>query len=141
MILSREILDSIDDNELFNDRLEEFWQCIGIRTIFATTAVNALTFTLFAGDKERARRVVDIIITIWPSSFEKVGESAFDYSKRLSYYAQIMKDEEPEICFAKLLEARQLIETRRIQTKDLDARTNQGWTAEIFMNLARICLR
>lgn len=143
-VKAREILDSIDDNGLFNERLDAFEQGIGIRTIFYTTAENALVFPVFAGDMKRARRVVDLIVKICPTFFEKVSESANDYSKCLSYYAQIMKDEEPEICFGKLLEARRIIETRRIQTNDLDARigsANQGWAAEVFMNLARLCLR
>ncbi|KAL4742390.1 CHAT domain-containing protein [Aspergillus similis] len=141
-VKAREILDSIDDNDLFNGQLEEMQQ--GIGTMFDLVAENALVCTVLAGDKDRARRIIDMIIKIWPSFFEKASESMLDYSKRLSYYAQVMKDEAPEVCFAKLLEARQIIETRRIQTKDLDARigsSNQGWATEVFMNLARICLR
>lgn len=143
-VRAREIFDSIDDNELFNDKLAEFQQGIGVRTIFSSTAENALTFAVFSGDKERARRIVDIIIGIWPSFFEKVSESALDFAQRISYYAHIMRDEELEVCFAKLLEARQIVETRRIQTKDLDARmgsSSQGWSAEMFMDLARLCFR
>lgn len=141
---SREIFDSLDDNDVFNDKLAEFQQGIGVRTIFSSTAENSLTFAVFAGDMERARRMIDIIIGIWPSFFEKPTENALDFAQRISYYAHIMKDKEPELCFAKLLEARQILETRRIQTKDLDARigsSSQMWTTEVFMNLARLCLR
>lgn len=141
---AREIFDTIDDNNVFNDNLAEFQHGIGVRTIFSSTAENALAFAVYGGDMERARRFIDIIIGIWPSFFEKPNENAVDFSQRLNYYAHIMKDEEPELCFAKLLEARQIVETRRTQTKDLDARigsSSQRWTAEVFMNLARICLR
>jgi CHAT domain-containing protein len=141
---ARKIFDSIDDNDLFNDKLAEFQQGIGVRTIFSSTASNALTFAIISGDKERAHRVIDIIIGIWPSYFEKMNESALDFAERISYYAHIMKDVEPEVCFAKLLEARQIVETRRIQTKDLDARmgsSSQGWSAEMFMDLARLCFK
>ncbi|KAJ5804832.1 hypothetical protein N7474_010698 [Penicillium riverlandense] len=141
---AREIFDTIDDNELFNDRLEEFQQGIGIQSGFSLNAQVALIMAVFSGDKQRAQRLVDMIIKIWPPFFETMTESAMDYSQRLSYYAQIMKDQEPEICFAKLLEARQILETCRIQTKDLDARigsSGQGWSVEVYMNLARLCLR
>lgn len=141
---SREIFDSLDDNDIFNDSLAEFQQGIGVRTIFSSTAENSLTFAVFAGDMERARRMIEIIIGIWPAFFDKPTGNALDFAQRISYYAHIMKYQEPELCFAKLLEARQIVETRRIQTKDLDARigsSSQGWTAEVFMNLARLCLR
>lgn len=143
-VKAREILDSMDDNDLFDDKLEEFQQGIGVRTMFALNAQNALTFSVFSDDKERARRVIDIIIGIWPTFFEKMSESALDFAQRISCYAHIMKDEEPEICFGKLLEARQIIETRRTQTKDLDAKigsSSQRWSIDMFMNLARLCLR
>ncbi|KAL4976645.1 CHAT domain-containing protein [Aspergillus desertorum] len=141
-VKAREILDSTDDNDLFKGQLEEMQQ--GIGTSFDLVAENALVCAVLAGDKARARRIIDMIIKIWPSFFEKVSESTLEYSRRLSYYAQVMNDEAPEICFAKLLEARQIIETCRIQTKDLDARigsSNQAWATEVFMNLAHICLR
>ncbi|KAJ5176759.1 uncharacterized protein N7482_002636 [Penicillium canariense] len=140
---AREILDSIDDNELFNENLAEFQQGIGIRNNFSVFAENAMTFVVFGGDRDRAQRIVDLIINIQPSFFEKMSESALDYSLRLGYFAETMKDQKPELCFTKLLEARQIIETRRVQTKDLDARigtSSQGWINAVFLNLAYMCL-
>ena len=137
-----EILDSIDDNTLFDENLYEYKAGKNIELTFSTAAENALTFTSFGRDMERARRIVDLIIQISPTFFEKNG-SAIDLASRLGNYGAIMKDIEPEISFAKLLEARKNIEIRRIQTKDLDAKIGtsmSSWVGEVYLNLARICL-
>ncbi|KAJ5689391.1 hypothetical protein N7462_003783 [Penicillium macrosclerotiorum] len=140
---AREIMGTIDDNQLFNDMLEGFLNGEGVRHFFSTLAENALTFTIYAGDQARARHIVDLIIKIAPTFFESMNESALDYSFRLGHFGTIMKEEEPLKSFSKLLECRQIIEVRRIQTKDLDARIGNsaaGWGSEVFLNLARICL-
>ncbi|KAJ5280213.1 hypothetical protein N7478_005585 [Penicillium angulare] len=141
---AREIFDSISDDELFDGNLEAYQQGIGVRSSLPTVGQNALTFALFAGDFDRARRLVRMISDMNPTFFDSVIDNSIDYSLRLGQYAAIMKDTEPELCFSKLLIARQLIETRRRQTTDLDARvwsSHAGWSGEIYLNLARICLR
>ncbi|KAJ5109324.1 hypothetical protein N7456_005999 [Penicillium angulare] len=141
---AREIFDSISDDELFDGNLESYQQGIGVRSSLPTVGQNALTFALFAGDFDRARRLVRMINDMNPTFFDSVIENSLDYSLRLGQYAAIMSDTEPQLCFSKLLNARQLIEDRRRQTTDLDARiwsSHAGWSGEVYLDLARICLR
>ncbi|KAJ5620187.1 hypothetical protein N7510_004171 [Penicillium lagena] len=139
---AREILDSITDNELFNGTLDDYQQGIAVRTSFPTVAQNALIFTLFGGDLDRGRRLIDIITKISPTFFTSIVDNALDFSVRLGHYGAIMKDLHPELCFSKLLHARQIIELRRKQTNDQDARVGSsptGWSREVYLNLARLC--
>ena len=138
---AREILDSIDDNLLFDESVDEFKAGKNLAN-FPVFARNALTVLTYGGDMERARRILDLVIQISPTFFES-DASAIDLAQRMGIYAAIMKDIEPGICFNKLLESRKIIETMRVQTKDLDAKigtTESSWVGEIYLNLARICL-
>ncbi|CAL5870758.1 uncharacterized protein PFLUO_LOCUS4998 [Penicillium psychrofluorescens] len=140
---AREILNSITDNELFDGTLDDYQQGIGLRTSFPTVAQNAMSFTLFAGDLNRGRRLIDIITKISPTFFTSIVDNALDLSVRLGHYATIMKDLNPELCFSKLLHARQIIEVCRKQTTDQDARIGGSlarWNGEVYLNLARLCL-
>lgn len=138
---AREIMDSIDDNLLFDESLDEFKAGQNLSK-FPVFARNALTFLTYSGDMERARRILDLIIQISPTFFES-DASAIDLAEKMAKYAAIMKDIEPEICFNKLLESRQIVETMRVQTTDLDAKigtASSSWIGEVYLNLARICL-
>ncbi|KAJ5304316.1 uncharacterized protein N7443_003976 [Penicillium atrosanguineum] len=138
---AREILDSIDDNILFHENLDEFKAGNNL-SIFPEIAENALTFLTYGGDLERARRILDLIIQISPAFFEE-NSSAIDLACRIGSYGAIMKDVKPKICFNKLLEARKIIETVRVQTQDLDAKigtAKSSWVGEVYLDLARICL-
>ncbi|KAJ5855619.1 uncharacterized protein N7529_009563 [Penicillium soppii] len=141
---AREILDTIDDNSLFNDCLEDFQQGIGVRSAFPTIAGNALNFTVFGGDYERACRIVDLIIEISPTFFDQLNENSLDHSFRLSYYSAIMMhNHRPEVAFSRLIQVQRAIELRRTQIADVDARIGSswaGWTCEVFINLATLCL-
>lgn len=141
-VKAREILDSIDDNRLFQENLEDYLQGISLGENFSIVAENALRFLVFGEDQGRARRVLELIMKIAPDFFEVQG-SAVDLSFRLSQHGAIMRELQPEKSFSKLLQARQIVESRRVQTTDLDARigaSTSSWTTEIFLNLARICL-
>ncbi|KAJ5665315.1 uncharacterized protein N7477_007763 [Penicillium maclennaniae] len=138
---AREILDSVDDNVLFDESLDDFKAGKNLSK-FPLMAGNALTFLMYGEDMERARRILNLIVQISPTFFES-NASAIDLAEQMGNYAAIMKEIEPEICFKKLLEARQIIETMRVQTKDLDARigtATSSWVGEVYLNLARICL-
>lgn len=139
---AREILDSMTDNELFDGNIAEFQQGYSVRSSFPTVAENALTFCVFGYDFDRAHRVIDLIREIQPKFFEHQSESALDFAFRLSFYGAVIKIKQPELAFAKLLEARKIIDLQRLQTSDLDARIGSsmaGWTTEVYLNLARIC--
>ncbi|KAJ5573867.1 uncharacterized protein N7459_008294 [Penicillium hispanicum] len=140
---ARVILDSIDDNELFDGDLESFQQGIGVRSTFPTVAQNALAFSILGGDLDRGRRIIEIITKIFPTYFEEANDNFLEFSYRLSYWGIIMKDIQPEACLPKLLLARRIVETRRQQTADLDARIGNsmsGPIAEIYINLAHLCI-
>ncbi|KAJ5647309.1 hypothetical protein N7490_003681 [Penicillium lividum] len=144
-VKARQILNSITDDELFDGYLEAHQQ--GVKTIVLSNrpilAQNALTFTLLTGDIERGQRFIQVINEMIPSFFDSVIDDASDYSHRLGLYAGLMKDFQPEISFAMLLRAREMIETRRKQTSDLDARVSISsftWITEVYLDLARICL-
>ena len=141
---AREIFDSISDEEVFGGQLGALRKGVGVKEFFASLAQNAITFAVFAGDRERSRRFIDIIIEIQPGFFDDMDDDAMSHAHRLSSFGQIMRNEQPEISFAKLLEARRILETRRMQTYDLDARigsSNRGWVPDVYVNLARLCLR
>lgn len=140
---ARNILDSMTDDEIFDGDIEQFRQGYRTKTTFPTVAENALSFCVFGCDFDRARRVIDIIKGISPTFFEQQNESALDFSFRLSFFGAVTSDGQPQLAFSKLLEARKIIDIRRLQTTDLDARIGSsmaGWTTEVFLSLARICL-
>jgi CHAT domain-containing protein len=144
-VKAREILDSMTDNELFDGNINDFQQGYSVRGTFPTVAENALSFCVFGCDLDRARRVIDIICDISPTFFEQQNESALDFSFRLGFFGAVMREKRPlaELAFSKLLEARSIIDIRRFQTTDLDAKIGSsmaGWTTEVYLNLARICL-
>jgi CHAT domain-containing protein len=145
LTMARDILDNIDDNSLFNDCLEDFQQGIAVRSIFHTIAENALTFTVFGGDYVRAYRLIGLITEISPSFFDHLNENSLDHSFRLGYYSAIMMHNScPEVAFSRLIQVQQAIELRRTQIADVDARIGSswaGWTCEVFINLAILCLR
>ncbi|KAJ5995255.1 hypothetical protein N7481_002232 [Penicillium waksmanii] len=142
---AREILDSMTDNELFDGNIDDFQQGYGVRGTFPTVAENALSFCVFGCDLDRGHRVIDIICKISPTFFEQQNESALDFSFRLGFFGAVMRDKRSlaELAFSKLLEARNIIDRRRLQTTDLDAKigsSTAAWTTEVYLNLARICL-
>ncbi|KAJ5948917.1 hypothetical protein N7454_002224 [Penicillium verhagenii] len=142
-VQAREILDSMTDDVLFEGHLEAFQQGIAIRSALPLRAQNALAFALFCGDMERGRKLVKMIIEMSPMFFSSVLDNAVEYSMRLCLYAAFMKDLEPENSFQMLLRAREIIETKRKQSSDLDARvtgSDAAWSAEMYLDLARICL-
>ena len=139
----KEILDSMSDDLLFDGHLEAFKKGIATRSSLPLFGLNALTFTIFAGDMERGERLVKMIREMSPTFFTAVTDDAMGYAQRLGNYAAIMKDVEPELCFRKLLTARSYIETRRKQTADPDARvwsSEELWTGQVYLDLAHICL-
>lgn len=140
---AQRLLDSITDEDLFHGYLNDYQNGIGLHVTFPLVAHNALTFTVLAGDMARGRRLVGIILKISPTFFASMIDNEMDYAERLGNYATIMMDHEPEICFLKLLQALEIIETRRRQTTDLDAQTTSsdtGWNGEVYLNLARLSL-
>ncbi|GIJ85075.1 hypothetical protein Asppvi_003930 [Aspergillus pseudoviridinutans] len=142
---ARMILDSMDDNALFQGNLNDFQQGIGVKSTFYGVADNALMFCLLSRDEERAYRIVQIIQQISPTFYDTMEDNVIDHSFRLSYYgATMLYKGHSEVALRRLLEARQLIELRRQQTTDVDARVgtfNPGWTMEVYLNLARACLK
>ncbi|KAJ5735709.1 uncharacterized protein N7483_000834 [Penicillium malachiteum] len=140
---AREILDSISDDELFGGNLEAYQEGIAIRSFLPTVGQNALTFSIITGDLERGRRLVELIAKMSPTFFDAVTDNALDYAIRIGHHATIMMESEPEVAFSKLLTSKQIVETRRKQTADPDARVwsvTPGSTGEVYLNLARICL-
>jgi CHAT domain-containing protein len=142
---AREILDGIDDNDLFNGCLEDFQQGIATRSIFPTIAENALMFSVYAGDYARGQRMADLILEISPKFFDELNENSLNGSFRLCHYSTIlMHTFHPERAFSRFLQARRAIELSRTQITDVDARIGSswaGWTREVLLNLAVICLR
>ncbi|RAL12125.1 CHAT domain-containing protein [Aspergillus homomorphus CBS 101889] len=141
---ARSILDTISDDMLFGGSLEEFLQGKALTTTFPTIAENALMFTIFGNDMQRAWRVVNLIKNIAPSFFNWNFENVYNYSYRLGNYGTILLNTYcTQEAFRRLLEARQLIELRRSCTTDLDARIGNSmsrWIYEVFLDLARACL-
>jgi CHAT domain-containing protein len=142
---ARMILDSMDDNALFQDNLKDYQQGIGVKSTFSDVADNALMFCLLSQDEERAYRVVQIIQQISPTFYDTMDDNVIDRSFRLSYYgATMLYNGHSQVALLRLLEARQLIELRRQQTTDVDARVGtfmSGWMVEVYLNLARACLK
>ncbi|RAH67001.1 CHAT domain-containing protein [Aspergillus aculeatinus CBS 121060] len=142
---ARSILDGISDNMLFGGSLEEYLQGRALKTTFPAIAENALMFTIHGNDLDRAFRVVNLITKIAPDFFDWTFENIYNYSYRLGNYGTILLNNHcPQKAFRHLLEARQLIELRRSHTTDVDARignTMSRWTYEVFLDLARACLR
>ncbi|KAJ6110314.1 hypothetical protein N7486_002549 [Penicillium sp. IBT 16267x] len=142
-VKAKEVLDSITDDELFEGHLEAFRQGIAILSSFSTIAQNALTFSMLGCDLDRGRRVIQLIIKMKPMFFDSVLDNALDHSIRIAHYAAFMKHLQPEVSFTRLLRAREMIETRRKQTSDLDARvwsSTASYNIEVYLDLARICL-
>ncbi|KAF7164861.1 hypothetical protein CNMCM5623_009288 [Aspergillus felis] len=142
---ARMILDSMDDNALFQGDLKDYQQGIGVKVTFPGVADNALMFCLLSRDEERAYRIVQIIQQISPTFYDTMDDNVIDHSFRLSYYgATLLYKGQLEVALRRLLESRQLNELRRQQTTDVDARvgiTTPGWTMEAYLNLARACLK
>ncbi|KAF7179905.1 hypothetical protein CNMCM7691_008957 [Aspergillus felis] len=127
------------------DNLKYYQQGIEVKSTFPGVADNTLTLCLLSQDEERAYRVVQIIQQISPTFYDTMDENVIDCSFRLSYYgATMLHNGHSEVALRRLLEARQLIELRRQQTTDVDARVGTftpGWTVEVYLNLARACLK
>ncbi|KAJ5894517.1 hypothetical protein N7495_006208 [Penicillium taxi] len=143
LVKARESLDAIDDNELFNGDLEYYRKNTAVRLAFPTVAQNALSFSIYGRDMQRARRLITIITDISPTFFDDAIDNVFDHSNRLGQFGTIMMDVDPELALSKLLLARKMIETRRSQTTDMDARIGHSrvsWSNEVYQDLARICL-
>ncbi|GFF93953.1 hypothetical protein IFM60648_10256 [Aspergillus lentulus] len=141
---ARIILDSMDDNALFQGNLEDYQQGIEVKTTFPVVADTALMFCLQSQDEEQAYRVVQIIQQIAPTFYDTMNDNAIDYSFRLSYYgATMLSNSHFKVAFRRLLKARQLIELQRQQTTDIDARagTFSPWMGEVYFNLSRACLK
>ncbi|KAF4189667.1 hypothetical protein CNMCM7927_007351 [Aspergillus lentulus] len=142
---ARTILDSMDDNALFQGNLKDYQQGVGVKSTFAGVADNALMFCLLSRDEARAYRVVQIIQKIAPAFYDTMDDNVIDLSFRLSYYgATMLYNGHSQVALRRLLEARQLIELRRQQTTDVDARVgtfSPGWIVEVYLNLARACLK
>ncbi|KAG2026263.1 hypothetical protein GB937_001771 [Aspergillus fischeri] len=139
------ILDSMDDNALFQGDLKDYQHGIGVKSTFAGVADNALMFCLLSRDEERAYRVVQIVQKIAPNFYDTMDDNVVDLCFRLSYYgATMLYNGHSQVALRRLLEARQLIELRRQQTRDVDARVgtfSPGWIVEVYLNLARACLK
>lgn len=146
---ARSILDSVDDDYLFDGRLMKLEESLKVdspswRTV-STIAQNAVTCSIYAQDYERGYRLVDIITKASPDFFNRPVEGASESAFRLAHYGTIMmENNSPELAFSSLLQACEMIELRRSQTIDVDARTGipmAGWQGEVYLNLARLCLR
>jgi CHAT domain-containing protein len=144
-ISARTILDSMDDNALFQGNLKDYQQGIGVKSTFAGVADNALMFCMLSRNEARAYRVVQIVQKIAPAFYDTVDDNVIDLSFRLSYYgATMLYNGHSQVALRRLLEARQLIELRRQQTTDVDARVgtfSPGWIVEVYLNLARAFLK
>ncbi|PKX96365.1 CHAT domain-containing protein [Aspergillus novofumigatus IBT 16806] len=142
---ARTILDSMDDNALFQGNLKDYQQGIGVTSTFAGVADNALMFCLLSRDEARANRVVQIVQKITPAFYDTMDDNVIDLPFRQSYYgATMLCNGHSQVALRRLLEARQLIELRRQQTTDVDARVgtfSPGWIVEVYLNLARACLK
>lgn len=141
----REMLDSLTDSELFNNRLEEFLAGKNDDMFFSSLPNNALFVCVEATDWERGLRVLDLILNLRPKYFdETLSESPIDLSIRQVNAATIyLKNSQPEVAFRMLLKARRLIELRRSQASDMDVKVgviNRG-LIETFLQLVIICLQ
>ncbi|RAO65939.1 uncharacterized protein BHQ10_001951 [Talaromyces amestolkiae] len=123
----REILDSVTDEELFNNRLDEFLADKNVDMFFPSLANNA------------------IFVCIRPNYFdESPSESPIDLSIRQANAATIyLKNCRPELAFRMLLKARYLIELRRSQASDTDVKVGvlSRGLIETFLQLVIICLQ
>lgn len=141
----REILDSVTDSELFNNRLEDFLDDKNVDMFFSSLANNAIFVCVNAKDWERGLRVLDLILKIRPNYFdESPSESSIDLSIRQANAATIhLKNSQPEVAFRMLLKARRLIELRRSQASDMDVKVGVLSRAliETFLQLVIICLQ
>lgn len=146
---ARSILDSIDDNCLFNGRLAEFADSFKSDSpswrILSTLAQNAVTHCILAQDFERGYILVKMIIRASPDFFDRPADGIAESAFRLAQYGIVMMENNfPEKAFSSLLKASQMIELRRSQTIDVDARMGismAGWQNEVYLNMARLCLR
>ncbi|KAH1654597.1 hypothetical protein KXX16_001388 [Aspergillus fumigatus] len=142
---AKTILASMDDNALFEGDLNDYQQGIGVKSTFAGVADNALMFCLLSRDAARAHRVVQIVQKIAPTFYDTMDDNVIDRSFRLSYYgATMLYNGHLQVALRRLLDARQLIELRRQQTTDVDARVgtfSSGWIVEVYLNLVRACLK
>jgi CHAT domain-containing protein len=146
---ARSILDSIDDDCLLNGRLLEFAESTKVDSPFwrtlSTVAQNALIYSIYAQDFERGYRLVDMITQASPDFFISSVDGVSELAFRLAQYGIIMmENHHPELALSSLLQACQMIELRRLQTIDVDARMGSsmaGWQGEVYLNLARLCLR
>ncbi|EED24579.1 conserved hypothetical protein [Talaromyces stipitatus ATCC 10500] len=142
---AREVLDSVTDSELFNDKLEEFLAGRNIDMFFPSLANNAIVVCMIAMDWERGLRVLDLILKIRPNCFdESPGETPIDLSIRQVNAATVyFKGSHPETAFQLLLKARSLIELRRNQASDADVKVGvlSKGLVETFLQLVAVCLR
>lgn len=109
---TREILDSVTDVELFNNRLDKLFAGKNVELLFFTgLAGNAITVCVNAMDWKRGLRILELALKIRPSCFdESPNESPIDLSIRQCNAATIyLTNNQPERAFRMLLEARRLV--------------------------------
>ncbi|PYH49981.1 CHAT domain-containing protein [Aspergillus saccharolyticus JOP 1030-1] len=142
---ARSILDDINDDMLFGGTLEGFLQGKALKTRFPAIAENALIFTIYGNDMDRALKIVNLIRKIDADFFDWSFEHIYNYSYRIGNYGSILLGNNyPQEAFHQLLEARRLIEIRRTHTTDIDSRIGNSmsrWLYDVFLDLARSCLR
>ncbi|KAJ5657811.1 uncharacterized protein N7484_001460 [Penicillium longicatenatum] len=146
---ARSILDSIDDNCLFDGRLAHYTEPINsdspFWSTFSTVAQNAVTYSIFAQDFDRGYRLVNLITAALPDFFERPVDGIRELAFRLAQYGIIMMENHfPELAFSSFLRACQITELRRSQTSDVDARFGSsmaGWQGETYLNMASLCLK
>ncbi|KAJ5117601.1 hypothetical protein N7448_011233 [Penicillium atrosanguineum] len=146
---ARSILDSIDDDCLFHGELAKFAESTKVDNSFlrkfSTVAQNAVIYSIYAQDFERGYQLVIMITRVSPEFFSHPVEGPPELAFRLAQYGIIiMENNFPELAFSSILQACQMIERRRSQTIDVDARMGSsmaGWQSEVYLNLARLCLR
>jgi CHAT domain-containing protein/tetratricopeptide (TPR) repeat protein len=146
---ARGILDSVTDAQMFHERMDGFLKGIGLELHFTDTADNAMYACVVAEDWERGARVLGMILKLSPSFLEDAvshahRDTAVNLSFKLTSAGLIaLHNGQWELAFRRLLRARQIIELRRRQTADVDARVGSllvTGTVEMFLCLAQLCL-
>lgn len=141
----REVLDSVTDSDLFNNRLDEFLADKNVDLFFSSLANNAIFVCVNATDWERGLRILKLILNIRQNYFdESPSESPIDLSIRQANAAMIyLNTAQPERAFHMLLKARRLIELRRSQASDMDVKVGvlTRGLLETFLQLVNICLQ
>jgi CHAT domain-containing protein len=141
---ARQILDSMTDSDLFHESLDRFSNGEGLRDLFPIVADNILSHCILAEDWSRGQKLITVIEQIDSAYLtQPTHDNWVDYSYRLESLGIIaFHNGQFELAFRLLLQCRSLIELRRSQTSDVDAKlgASVGSANDVFSSLARICI-